>query len=85
MNSNEMEQLKQVIDSETEPNEEDEAKVEDEFHPSPSVCPRAFYLATEIWEAIREIEGVKGLRLEIVDCLWENQLIELPREEAGVR
>jgi len=77
--------LKQAIDPETEPNEEEEVKGKAESHSSSFVCPRAFYLATEIWQAICEIEEVKGLRLEIADCLWENQVIELPGEEAGVK
>jgi len=78
MNSDEIEQFKRVIDSETGLNGEDEATVEDKLH-HPSICPRALYLATEIWQAIREIEGVKALRIEIADCIWENQAIELPR------
>ena len=84
MNSDQIRRLKRV-DSETELSQEEEVKSEAKFHPSPFVCPQAFYLATEIWQAIREIEGVKGLRLEIADCLWENQGIELPGEEAGAK
>lgn len=83
MNPDEIRRLRKVIDPEAEPNDESEAEAKTRL--SHFVCPQAFYLATEIWQAIREIEGVKGLRLEIADCLWENQVIELPREEAGVR
>lgn len=83
MNPEDMRRLRKVIDPEAAPNHESEAEAKPQL--SHFVCPRALYLATEIWEAIRQIEGVEGLRLEIADCLWENQVIELPREEARAK
>ena len=81
MNPEDMRRPRKAIDPEVEPDAESEA----EAKLSHFVCPRALYLATEIWQAIGEIEGVKGLRLEIADCLWENQVIELPGGEGGVK
>lgn len=83
MNPEDMRRPRKVIDPEAGP--DDESEVEAKPHLSYSACPRALYLATEIWQAIRGIEGVKGLRLGIADCLWENQVIELPREEARAK
>ena len=83
MNPEDIRRPRKVIGPEGEPGDESE----DEAEPQPShfVCPWAFYLATEIWQAIRGIEGVRALHLEITDCLWEDQAIELPGEEAGVK
>lgn len=79
MNPEDMRRPRKVI----EPDGESEAEAKPQI--SHFVCPRALSLANEIWQAIREIEGVKGLRLEIADCLWEDQVIELENKEAGVR
>ena len=85
------ERLKGVIDPETgmdvvemelikELSATEEGEVRLKFRPSSFVCPLAFQLATQIWENVQEVEGVKNLRLEVVDCLWAEQINQLLRE-----
>lgn len=86
------ERLKRVIDPETGMNVVDmelikdldateEGQVNLKFRPSSFICPLAFHLAIEIWQNVQEVEGVKGLHLEVVDCLWADQINQLLREE----
>ena len=44
--------------------------------------PLAFQLAIDIWHSICNVEGVKDVGLEVVDCLWADQINGLLR--AGV-
>ena len=87
------ERLKRVIDPETGINVvemeliknlavTEEGEVRLKFRPSSFLCPLAFQLAIEIWQSVQEVEGVKGLHLDVVDCLWAEQINELLR--AGV-
>ena len=89
-----IERLKGVIDPETKINVVDMGLLKDlnanekgevslKFRPSSFICPLAFSLAMEIHKAIQEVEGVVGLRLEVVDCLWADQINELLGEEDG--
>ncbi len=84
--------LKMVIDPETgmdlvemdlvqnlSANEDGEVKVE--FRPSSFVCPLALELAQEIRFSLREIEGVKSVRVEVTDCLWADDINKAIREE----
>lgn len=61
----------------------DSGEVKLTFRPSSFVCPLAFELAREIWESLREIEGVKSIDIEVVDCMWADQINQLLREEGG--
>ena len=83
MNPEDTRRPRKVVDPEGEPDSESKAEAKPRL--SYSVCPRALYLATEIWQAIRGIEGVSGLRLEIAGCLWKDQVIELTWEESGAK
>ncbi len=84
--------LKMVIDPETgmdlvemdlvrnlSATEDGEVKVE--FRPSSFVCPLAFDLAQEIRHSLKEIEGVKSVRVEVTDCLWADEINKAFREE----
>jgi len=62
----------------------DNGEVKLKFRPSSFICPLAFELAQEIWESLREIEGVKSIDMEVVDCIWADQINELLREEGGL-
>lgn len=61
----------------------DSGEVKLRFRPSSFVCPLAFELAREIWESLREIEGVKSIDIEVVDCLWADQINQVLREQEG--
>ena len=89
-----MERLKRVIDPETGMNVVEMDLIKDlgttadgevklKFRPSSFVCPLAFRLAMEIWQSVQEVEGVNGLHLEVVDCLWAEQINQVLREEGG--
>ena len=84
--------LKMVVDPETGINviemdlinnlsTTDNGGVKLEFRPSSFVCPLAFELAQEIWHSLQQIEGVKSIHVEVVDCLWADQINQLLREE----
>lgn len=88
------ERLKMVVDPETgidvvemdlikDLSATDNGEVKLEFRPSSFVCPLAFDLAQEIWDCLREIEGVKSIYMEVVDCLWADQINRLLQEEGG--
>lgn len=88
-----MERLKKVIDPETRVNVVEmeliqdvsvtgEGEVKLKFRPSSFVCPLAFQLAFEIWQNVKEVAGVKGVHLEVVDCLWAKQINKLLEEES---
>lgn len=61
----------------------DKGEVKLKFRPSSFVCPLAFELAQDIWQSLRQIEGVKSIHIEVVDCLWADQINQLLREEGG--
>ncbi len=84
--------LKHVIDPETQMNVvemglirdlavTENGKVELKFRPSSYLCPLAFKLTFDIHTAIKTIKGVREVRLEIVDCLWAEQINKLLKEE----
>ena len=86
--------LKMVVDPETEIDvvemelinslsATDEGDVKLNFRPSSFVCPAALELAQEIWQSLRQVEGVKSVHLEVVDCLWADQINQLLKEEGG--
>jgi metal-sulfur cluster biosynthetic enzyme len=88
------ERLKMVVDPETgidvvemdlikDLSATDNGEVKLEFRPSSFVCTLAFDLAQEIWDCLREIEGVKSICMEVVDCLWADQINRLLQEEGG--
>jgi len=87
------ERLKRVIDPETGINVvemelirnlavTEEGEVRLKFRPSSFLCPLAFQLAIEIWQNVQEMDGVKDVHLDVVNCLWADQINELLR--AGV-
>jgi metal-sulfur cluster biosynthetic enzyme len=59
----------------------EDGRVEVEFRPSSFVCPLALDLAQEIRHSLKEIEGVKSVRVEVTDCLWADQINKAIREE----
>lgn len=59
----------------------EDGRVEVEFHPSSFVCPLALDLAQEIRQSLKEIEGVKSVRVEVTDCLWADAINKAIREE----
>ena len=59
----------------------DDGKVEVEFRPSSFVCPLALDLAQEIRQSLKEVEGVKSVRVEVTDCLWADEINQAIREE----
>ena len=61
----------------------DRGDVKLEFRPSSFLCPLAFDLAHEIWQSLRQIDGVKSVHVEVVDCLWADQINRLLQEEGG--
>lgn len=61
----------------------EDGRVRVEFRPSSFVCPLALDLAQEIQRSLREIEGVKSVRVEVTDCMWAAEINKAIREEEG--
>jgi metal-sulfur cluster biosynthetic enzyme len=59
----------------------EDGRVEVEFRPSSFVCPLALDLAQEIRQSLKEVEGVKSVRVEVTDCLWADEINQAIREE----
>lgn len=52
-----------------------------QFRPSSFVCPLALDLAREIRFSLKEVEGVKSVRVEVTDCLWADEINKAVSEE----
>ncbi len=52
-----------------------------EFRPSSFVCPLALDLAQEIRQSLKEIEGVKSVRVKVTDCMWADEINRAISEE----
>lgn len=59
----------------------EDGEVRVEFRPSSFVCPLALDLAQEIRHNLKEIEGVKSVRVEVIDCLWADDINKAIRED----
>ena len=84
--------LKMVIDPETgldvvemdlvqQLSATEDGAVKLQFRPSSFVCPLALDLAREIRFNLKEIEGVKSVRVEVTDCLWADEINRAISEE----
>ncbi len=52
-----------------------------QFRPSSFVCPLALDLAREIRLSLKEIEGVRSVRVHVTDCLWADEINKAISEE----
>jgi metal-sulfur cluster biosynthetic enzyme len=59
---------------------EDEGYVSLVFRPSSTVCPLALQLAHNIKETIKEIDGVKKVKIRVLDFIYSEKLEEILEE-----
>ncbi len=63
---------------------EEDGRVSLTFRPSSPVCPLAFQLASDIQQAVRTVEGVKDLGMDVDGFIHAEQLKQLLlREDKG--
>jgi metal-sulfur cluster biosynthetic enzyme len=85
------ETLKEIIDPETgldivrmgliqELKVEADGKVSLIFRPSSPICPLAFQLAYNIKEAIKKINGVNNVKIQVLDFIYAEKLEEILEE-----
>lgn len=61
----------------------DDGKVSLKFSPSAAFCPLAYQLAFGIRDAIKEVEGVTGVEVEVINYLHADELNKVLREAEG--
>ncbi len=52
----------------------EEGEIRLKFRPTSFLCPLAFKLAFDIYRALETAEGVKGLAVEVVDCVYAKEI-----------
>lgn len=79
------EKLKSVIDPETRQSVVEMGVIKDlvvttkgrvrlKFRPTSFHCPLAFNLAFNIYKTLKEVEGVRKVELEVVDCVYSEEI-----------
>jgi metal-sulfur cluster biosynthetic enzyme len=58
----------------------EEGEVNLTFRPSSFTCPLGFWLGIEIKEAIKKIEGVKKVNVNVEDFVYLDRLMEILRQ-----
>jgi metal-sulfur cluster biosynthetic enzyme len=54
-----------------------------DFQPSSNVCPLALPLALDIQNALKKLNGVKGLSVKVIDHLKADEVNKYLQEESG--